>query len=171
MLNGECLLTKFPSHQRQKLWAFVNASYICTRPKFVLVFAPSSKFSIDSSQTVKLFLCSDGIYILNIYVCDGKRNCLNNEDENNCYDSCYSSNVKLFKACECGHSYSQCRSGYCVPISSVCDMVAQCDDISDEINCTRIDIGTKEGLDDSYFPLIMRQIRDVLKEFSLLSNT
>lgn len=32
----------------------------------------------------------------------------------------------------CGHGYTTCRDGQCIPISHLCDGTAQCSDRSDE---------------------------------------
>lgn len=58
-------------------------------------------------------------------VCDGRRNCLNGEDETNCKS----------RPCPPDRPH-RCGDGTCVTSAPPCDGIHHCGDGSDEINCT-----------------------------------
>ena len=95
------------------------------------------------------FKCSDGMCILLTFVCDGKTDCTNHEDEDeqcrnkdvcsvegvrfdyqNCQDNCL-----LKDNCICTDSYFQCLSGGCIRVNQFCDKKDNCKDKSDELEC------------------------------------
>ena len=67
------------------------------------------------------FQCGTGTCISIQHVCDGIKDCLLGEDENNC---------------TCSEQHFTCQDGTCVPVSKYCDFTADCPDNSDEQNCT-----------------------------------
>ena len=88
------------------------------------------------------FLCGDGTFILQYRTCDGINHCPGVEDESNCSFMCLSNNQYLHADyclhhchkhnCSCSAFYFQCRSGGCIPASSVCNCNPDCQDQSDE---------------------------------------
>ena len=96
--------------------------------------------SINIAHT-NLARCQDGSYIIDHHKCDGKQDCVDGTDEENCtevcnyphrlqnlcYDHCHAEN------CSCLPMYFQCMvSGGCIPQSKICDCFADCHDSSDE---------------------------------------
>ena len=136
-----CLEANFLPGQRLMNWIRKHCVDTSQRPKHNLVPTQIVSFSTHSCDVNTQFMCTDGICILNTYVCDGNPDCLDNSDELECSDSCYIANVISDQAmpydpqCEYQYSYFRCSSGQCVPVSSVCDLIAQCNDMSDEVNC------------------------------------
>ena len=77
----------------------------------------------DALCALGQFHCRDGSCILDIYTCDGKQDCSENEDEEQ--DQCYG---KL-------DLYFDCGQGQFVPLSFICDGEKQCNNGKDERNC------------------------------------
>ena len=81
---------------------------------------PPDTFDCPSNRGLHRRLC-----LPTAMVCDGRRNCVQGEDEQNCAPrSCY---AEAF----------QCQNGICIPQSWVCDRDNDCGDMSDEpANCS-----------------------------------
>ncbi|XP_023026610.2 sortilin-related receptor [Leptinotarsa decemlineata] len=73
------------------------------------------------------FQCATGECILSAWVCDGRFDCHDGEDENNCSTSS-----------NCSTNQFKCRSdGSCISASSVCDGRPDCPDETDESFCEK----------------------------------
>ncbi|KAK3885529.1 hypothetical protein Pcinc_009189 [Petrolisthes cinctipes] len=125
----------------------LDKNYICDGANFCGM--KSSDYSMclnatsDSCENMKeynsrdLFFCNDGPYGRCIdkarRVCNGKRDCLNGEDEENCDFS------------PCGPGEWQCDGGPCVHESARCNLIYECKDRSDEMHCGQTMSFVKHG--------------------------
>ncbi|XP_024940142.1 sortilin-related receptor isoform X2 [Cephus cinctus] len=77
------------------------------------------------------FMCDNSECIEDAWICDGTKDCSNGEDELHC-DSV------LPRGCR--EDQFMCRTdGSCVPLSNICNDVAECPDRSDELGCHKED--------------------------------
>ena len=79
------------------------------------------------------YRCEDGSIIADVLVCNGKTDCKNSEDEQNC-SACSWDNTLLL-LCDCKMFYYQCDSGQCIHYDHMCDSVLDCPDGDDEEFC------------------------------------
>ena len=120
-----------------------------------------SSFLVSTSSTkcpVSQYHCLDKTCILELYLCDGNKQCSNGDDELNCH--CFLPNNVVNNAtyclyecqkpdCRCDTHYFQCIKGGCIPFSFVCDGIPQCPyDESDEF-CNRSSFQRQVWTDDS----------------------
>jgi len=76
-------------------------------------------------------------------VCDGRRNCIQGEDEESCGS----------RTCDAGKF--QCQNGVCIPHLWVCDYDNDCGDMSDEpSNCSTLPLLYADSLLELSFLLI-----------------
>ena len=138
----QCFKTQFLPNQRLKYWILhKDCTKLNNYPKHSLIQESAINYNISNCDVNTQYACDSGICILDIYVCDGKVDCVDHEDEAGCVKSC--SNVSIPKNtlqrpsvyCQCDFTEFQCTSGQCVSLSSICDMIDHCNDMSDEINC------------------------------------
>jgi len=78
-----------------------------------------------SSCSVEEFQCSDGKCIPLSAKCDGKKDCLLDDDEIDCTGACKD-------------GFFRCGSKECIHSSWVCDFHADCQDKSDELDCDKV---------------------------------
>lgn len=94
------------------------------------IFPKPTKPPVSSKCDANQFRCNNGICILSRYVCDGQPDCINSEDEENCF--------KDDKDKGCGFGKYRCRGdGLCIPRENYCDKVVHCADGSDEEDCEK----------------------------------
>ncbi|XP_050736343.1 uncharacterized protein LOC127008378 isoform X2 [Eriocheir sinensis] len=74
------------------------------------------------------FTCNNGACVPVTRVCDGRKNCLEGEDEADCDK----------QECPAARPH-RCKDGSCVVASAPCNNIKECADGSDEINCTHPD--------------------------------
>ena len=148
-----------------------NAGYICnsynSTQKHKHVSYSTTQRYIENELNRKLarnmgesfFSCSDGHFLLDIYVCDGTMDCPNGQDEVNCSRMCYMHNHYAPRltggdcllnchesSCSCSLTYFQCKSGGCIPSAKICDCYVDCYDSTDESShlCSRYQCEHKE---------------------------
>ncbi|XP_060063809.1 uncharacterized protein LOC132544254 [Ylistrum balloti] len=87
----------------------------------------------DSNQTKEtVFTCQNGEMIARAYVCDKRRDCTDNSDEE--FDCDY-----------CSSTQYQCADGVtCISIGRYCDFRKDCPDNSDEADCVRIECSDQQ---------------------------
>ncbi|GFO21981.1 chloride intracellular channel protein 1, partial [Plakobranchus ocellatus] len=76
-------------------------------------------------------------------LCDGRRQCSSRSDEAPCGFHGYAN---------CTSEYFQCRSRECVPLKYKCDLIADCDDKSDEENCEDSECKHQQCADGTCLP-------------------
>ena len=86
---------------------------------FLFLAEPSAPAECDAEQ----FRCDDGTCIDEARVCDGRTDCADDSDENNCH-----------VVAPCSADEFQCggATGACISRMRVCDDVMDCEDGSDE---------------------------------------
>lgn len=86
------------------------------------------KYNGTTQCNTHQFMCPEGKCIDIVRLCDGYKNCLKgeDEDENHCN-----------KFGTCSVDEYKCMNGQCVPKSWVCDGSSDCEDSSDEMNCSK----------------------------------
>ncbi|XP_041374759.1 low-density lipoprotein receptor-related protein 2-like [Gigantopelta aegis] len=101
-----------------------NASYICSCPDF-FVLTPDQRTCIANCSNTQ-FRCgiTDDRCIPLLWKCDGERDCLDGKDEP---EDCPKSS--------CPMGQFQCKNRNCTYSFRVCDLVDDCGDGSDELNC------------------------------------
>ena len=145
----QCCL-KTHSFQFYRLKTFIESTDCGnTKPNYTLVSRNISTYSficdIKSQHICDLKTC-----ILNTYLCDGKYDCFDKSDEDDCTapltsytlvctdnrnESC-GNQVLTYNGC--ADLYYECFSGECVPLAYLCDHHSHCADNSDEIHCTSL---------------------------------
>ncbi|CAG0922608.1 unnamed protein product [Notodromas monacha] len=87
----------------------------------ILVFADK-----EACNSTLVFKCPDGNCISSRWVCDGRKDCANGEDEKR----------SLCPERECGPDFYRCSDGSgCVPQKFVCDDMRDCANGEDELGC------------------------------------
>ncbi|XP_022239627.1 very low-density lipoprotein receptor-like [Limulus polyphemus] len=130
--------------------------------------AKTSSCNADNTGCLKdTFQCRNGQCVSWFFVCDGKKNCVDGTDEDECLrykcpkesfqcndGSCLSRSVvcngrwecpdgsdeaRCYKGIVCDKYSFQCASGQCLPQYSLCNAVTDCKDGSDELEamCTK----------------------------------
>ncbi|XP_070573185.1 uncharacterized protein [Ptychodera flava] len=69
-----------------------------------------------------LFTCGDDTCILQVYICNGQKDCFDGSDEFGCSK-------------DCSNNSFSCQDGGCVSMTCYCDFKDDCLDGSDELNC------------------------------------
>ena len=89
------------------------------------------------------FQCRNNRCILPSLKCNDVDDCGDFSDELNC------------PTCTSNSSRFQCQSGLCIPLSHRCDSKPDCPpgDVSDELNCTKIDCSSTNSLNNQLLPL------------------
>ena len=120
---------------------------------------PFARYVVCSSQPVQP-TCPPSYVICNSrciserFLCDGKIDCDNGEDEQNCTHLCTSFNTSQSycqtkchpENCTCHELYFQCSSGGCIHSSQVCDGLANCINSEDESFCFSL-VSTQYNVD------------------------
>ena len=115
---------------------FPEGSYIaCTKgdnycslprnyPTYLTCFKPQEKVIFPSVNGVAVYKCKDGSLIAGVLLCNGRADCSNSEDEQQCSweDSC-------------GMFHYMCEGGGCVHYDEVCDSFVNCQHGDDETLC------------------------------------
>uniref|UniRef100_T1JA13 EGF-like domain-containing protein n=1 Tax=Strigamia maritima TaxID=126957 RepID=T1JA13_STRMM len=99
---------------------------------------PDAEDEIDCQCPKGFFRCENQLCIMNIWVCDGVRDCQDGDDEADalCSTSTPTSSSPFSVSAKCGVDDFRCASGHCIPKVLVCNDVTDCPDGSDEdINC------------------------------------
>ncbi len=136
------------SHNTTCLEVFVDNKFLLRHigcntqrpPRYVQVVCTSQVLKhSDKPCKHSEFLCTDGSCISSLFVCDGHKDCENDESICNCKTNS-STNDKVnfcrFKCkkpwCSCDTNLYQCISGGCIQYVFVCDGTNHCGDGSDE---------------------------------------
>ena len=126
----------------------------------VLCSENSRPWVMTKTQKLNTYKCWDGTYILGAWLCDNiAKDCNHNDDEYNCshtylsppndgsiMTSTYShlmfdheqlcgSECDMTVQDHCSYLYFACPTGGCVPLNSLCDGYANCQDAADESLC------------------------------------
>ena len=83
----------------------------------------------------RAFRCNYGSCIDKDKVCNGVRDCVDNSDELNCFQSASNSDSNSVVALgikQCSEIEFQCKNGQCIDSLLICDGVVNCSDHSDE---------------------------------------
>ena len=94
---------------------------------------------------ISAFMCKDGMLIAQVFVCDGVKQCLKGEDEENCkIYSVASRNCSPFSLSShqddycsslCPDLFIACVNGQCIPYDALCNNYQDCEDGWDEVDC------------------------------------
>ncbi|KAK6192044.1 hypothetical protein SNE40_003591 [Patella caerulea] len=109
------------------LYIKFTSDRIVTKTGFKLIYTFEEPQNVSLSLTCSFDwvpCSSNGVCIPKEWLCDGEKDCLDNEDENSCA-LCKSNEVR-------------CYDGSCLPGYEKCDGVAQCTDAEDEDGCTSV---------------------------------
>ena len=109
-------------------------------PTYIPCFIARERAIRPDVSDVSLFKCEDGSVIADVLVCNGRKDCKNSEDEQQC-PMC-SSAISDLQSCVCDMFYYQCDGGGCVHYDHMCDSFVDCPGGDDEFYCT----------DDNKFP-------------------
>ena len=130
----DCFMSTDTFYMENKTWH--EEACNCTKDKPAVIMMPPKETLADEL----LSLCRDENTILKVYRCDGTNDCVDGDDEDNCFHIC-STNANCTKECNypdcvCMQMYHQCVLGGCVHRSFICDGVVNCAyDDSDELKC------------------------------------
>ena len=103
-------------------------------PTYMACFLAREKTLSQNVSDVSLFTCEDGSVIADVLVCNGRNECTNSEDEQQCPILCPWTNSTVL-SCACDMFYYQCDGGGCVHYDHMCDVFADCPNGDDEIYC------------------------------------
>ena len=123
---------------------FIEGRHYClpysAYPTYMACFIARERALRPDARDVSLFKCEDGSLIADVLVCNGRKDCKNSEDEQQC-PMC-SSAISDLQSCVCDMFYYQCDGGGCVHYDHMCDSFVDCPGGDDEFYCT----------DDNKFP-------------------
>lgn len=86
------------------------------------------------------FTCNSGECIAYTLRCDGHADCYDESDEHSCPTTTHRPPQPTWTTPAphgCGEGQWQCRSGECIPHSARCDNRYDCNDYSDESECSK----------------------------------
>ena len=130
-----CLVTYAFKTQLIKHWQLKECAP--TSVDFILQqTAPLSAVENLKCHNARYFACDGNTCLLNIYVCDGIAHCVDKSDEDMCSNICSLQSHACYRTCVavtciCEDTYFQCHFGGCIPMSTTCNGVMNCDDGSD----------------------------------------
>ena len=110
-------------------------------PTYTPCFTERIQVMYDTiTNSIEIFSCQDGSFIPSALLCNGRADCTDAEDEQQCSicsedspGACYGSCT--FPNCRCDIFYYQCQAGGCVHYDQVCDSIVDCPDGDDERGC------------------------------------
>ena len=98
--------------------------------------------AIDVQCPYGFFECRDRTCLVESSRCDGKADCVDGDDEQDCSTICTHPHPEtkctlcsIADNCRCYALYFQCSSGGCISATAICDGAASCADGSDEVMC------------------------------------
>ena len=142
--SGSCLSSVAFTYQRTRQWVLNNHCALAQQRHMHTLILKRLITSKVKCKPQSQYTCGDGTCIMNNYVCDGKIDCSDENDELDCDNACLKqhSNISSLSnvlatngSCVCGVLYFQCNIGFCIPLQSRCNGIQDCVDGADELFC------------------------------------